>query len=160
MRRNQTNPTNRRTRLVRSFLRVKVGDGNWFYGFFFLNKPVMASTGLSGLGLCCALVPAVLAPPPPKQPSLDLNMSAAMPPTSGTNLGSAVVPLTWKGTVKPLLQSPPATFPRIPPSPPPTPPPLLAADCELESVATILKSKSFLESTVPAPVMLPSCVMT
>src|SRR2546430_12788642 len=88
-------------------------------------------------------------------------MSAASLSTSGTNFGSAVVPLTWNGTVKPLIQPPPATLPRIPARPPPaSPPPPFAAAWAPARVATILKSRLFLESAVPAPVRLPSCGRT
>src|SRR5207253_8502712 len=88
----------------------------------------MASTGFGfALGFACDFAPAAV-PLPPTQPSFDLNMSAASPSTSGTNFGSAVVPLTWNGTVKPLIQPPPATLPRIPARPPPaSPPPPFAA---------------------------------
>src|SRR5207253_10679327 len=50
----------------------------------------------------------------------------------------------------------PVTLPKRPLRPPPVPAdaPLLAA-CELLSVATILKSRLFLASAVPAPVRLP-----
>src|SRR2546429_6750436 len=65
----------------------------------------MASTGFGfALGFACDFAPAAV-PLPPTQPSFDLNMSAASPSTSGTNFGSAVVPLTWNGTVKPLIRS-------------------------------------------------------
>src|SRR2546426_2321234 len=93
------------------------------YGFFFLKRPVRASTALLGFG--CDLSAAVLLPP--KHPNFDLNISAARPPTSGTNLGSEVVPLIWKGTVKPLLHPPPVTLPRRSPRPPAAPPVELAA---------------------------------
>src|SRR5215472_17677994 len=104
----------------------------------------MASTGFAGfaLGFDCDLA---VVPPPPRQPSLDLNISAAIPPTSGTNLGSEVVPLIWNGTVNPLLHPAPATFPRISPRLSAEAPPELAL-ADLESVAIILKSRLFLES--------------
>src|SRR2546429_212586 len=121
----------------------------------------MASTGFGfALGFACDFAPAAV-PLPPTQPSFDLNMSAASPSTSGTNFGSAVVPLTWNGTVKPLIHPPPATLPRIPARPPPaSPPPPFAAAWAPARVATILKSRLFLESAVPAPVRLPSCGRT
>src|SRR5437899_11237786 len=78
------------------------------YGFFFLKRPVTASTALLGFG--CDLSAAVLLRP--KHPNFDLNISAARPPTSGTSLGSEVVPVIWKGTVKPPWNLPPVTLHR------------------------------------------------
>src|SRR6266849_4518064 len=66
------------------------------------------------------------------------------------------------GTVVPFLHPPPpVAFPRRPASPPaaaPAVPPVVpvAVFCALISVATILKSRLFLESMVPAPARLPS----
>src|SRR5580693_6061418 len=66
-------------------------------GFFFLpRRPPRALT--ASVGVCgAALAPAAVAPP--AQPSCDLSMPAARPPTSGINFGSAVVPWIMKGTL-------------------------------------------------------------
>src|SRR5580700_8742801 len=129
------------------------GHGAGYCGvFFFLKRPprpLMASAGT---------LPASFPTPEPRpaaQPSCDLSMPAASPPTSGMNFGSAVVPLIWKGTVVPLLQPPPPPD-ALPRSPPTSETGLPTAPRVLVSVAAILKSRSFLESTVPAPERLPT----
>src|SRR6202041_3348349 len=85
-----------------------------FHGFFLPKRPPIFLTALAGF---CA---SDLAPPgtnPPAQPSCDLSMPAARPRTSGTNLGSAVVPSIMKGMVVPFLQLPPPLLPSKPPKP-------------------------------------------
>src|SRR5262249_5634691 len=89
------------------------------YCFFFLPKRlVIASTGFCWLLAAfplALLLPEALLAVLPMQPSCDLSIPAARPPTSGTNLGLDVVPSTMKGTVVPLLQPlPPVTFPNKP----------------------------------------------
>src|SRR6476661_2439886 len=123
-------------------------------GFFFLKRPPRAF--MVSAGVCVAPFAAV-EPRPPAQPSCDLSKPAARPPTSGINFGSAVVPRIRKGTVVPLLQPPPLPPPEaLPRRPPKSETGLPTAPSVLVSAATILKSRLFLESTVPAPERFPT----
>src|SRR5271163_2267155 len=90
----------------------------WAQGFFFPNSPPTLFTAFAG-----ACTPPAAAPVtrPPAQPACDLTMPAASPPASGTNFGSAVVPLIMNGMVVPPLQALFAPLPVTPPIPLATP---------------------------------------
>src|SRR5713226_7766271 len=103
----------------------------------------MASIGLLGFCCCNCEAPEDV----PAQPSCVLTRLAAIPPTSGRNFGSAVVPWTRKGMVAPLQPPlPPPIAPKMPPIPDTGPPLEDEKVAELASVAAILKSRLFFAS--------------
>src|SRR5438876_11004324 len=84
----------------------------------------------------------------PEPLNWDFNMLRASPATSGTNLGSEVVPWTRKGICVPLPPAPfaPPSLPSRPPNVQAVPHVLDALAAELASVARILKSRWFFAS--------------
>src|SRR5277367_6839525 len=129
-------PGRRKALLVRKSVGIARAQG-----FFFPNRPPTLFTAFAG---ACAPAPAAPVTSPPAQPACDLTIPAARPPASGTNFGSAVVPLIMNGMVVPplhaLLEPLPVALPR-PLATPETG--LAAAPMPLVSVAAILKSRSF-----------------
>src|SRR5216683_881642 len=97
--------------------------------------------GLLGFGCCWGAAPEAVEP---AQPIWDWSRLAAIPPTSGTNFGSAVVPWIRKGIVAPLQPPlPPPIAPRIPPIPDTGAPLEEEKLAEFASVAAISKSRSW-----------------